>query len=143
MTGTLSASLAFCLPSATGPNALVFAFKEIKVIDMVGLEYQPLSVSHHQITLRLFHNHSERSTHLTQTTFSIQILSILRYSDKRCSPTKQLQIRTGLAMNAISVLITVAATSSWVYRMLDLTEYPCWADPNDNITCNFTMSTPS
>ncbi|KAL5270158.1 hypothetical protein ACHWQZ_G001031 [Mnemiopsis leidyi] len=85
MTGTLSASLAFCLPSATGPNALVFAFKEIKVLDM---------------------------------------------------------IRTGLAMNAISVLITVAATSTWVYTMLDLNEYPCWADPNDNITCNFTMNSP-
>ncbi|XP_063689332.1 Na(+)/citrate cotransporter-like [Bolinopsis microptera] len=81
MTGTLSASLAFCLPSATGPNALVFAYPEIKVIDM---------------------------------------------------------IRTGLVMNFVCVLLTVAATSTWVYTMLDLSEYPCWADPNDNITCTFT-----
>ncbi|XP_063693484.1 Na(+)/citrate cotransporter-like [Bolinopsis microptera] len=35
ISGTISASLAFCLPSATGPNALVFTFKEIKVIDML------------------------------------------------------------------------------------------------------------
>lgn len=33
--GTIAASLAFCLPSATGPNALVFSFKEIRVIDML------------------------------------------------------------------------------------------------------------
>ena len=37
ITGTISASLAFCLPSATGPNALVFSFKEITVLDMVSL----------------------------------------------------------------------------------------------------------
>lgn len=36
ISGTVSASLAFCLPSATGPNALVFTFKEIRVIDMVS-----------------------------------------------------------------------------------------------------------
>lgn len=79
MTGTLSASLAFCLPSATGPNALVFAHPEIRVIDM---------------------------------------------------------IRTGLIMNFICVLITVAATSTWMYNMLNLSEYPCWADETDDIYCN-------
>ena len=38
-------------------------------------------------------------------------------------------------MNAMSVLITVAATSSWVYTMLELSEYPCWADLADDVTC--------
>lgn len=35
ISGTIAASLAFCLPSATAPNALVFTFKEIRVIDML------------------------------------------------------------------------------------------------------------
>ena len=36
ISATVAASLAFCLPSATAPNALVFSFKEIRVIDMVS-----------------------------------------------------------------------------------------------------------
>ncbi|KAL5262736.1 hypothetical protein ACHWQZ_G008214 [Mnemiopsis leidyi] len=46
ISGTVSASLAFCLPSATGPNALVFTFKEIRVIDMLrtGVIMNVLSV---------------------------------------------------------------------------------------------------
>ena len=46
------------------------------------------------------------------------------------------QIRTGLIMNFICVLITVAATSTWMYNMLNLSEYPCWADETDDIYCN-------
>ena len=46
-----------------------------------------------------------------------------------------IQIKTGLIMNLISVLITVMATSTWIYAGLGLSEYPCWADSTDNVTC--------
>ena len=34
-TACIAASLAFCLPSATGPNAMVFSFREVRVVDML------------------------------------------------------------------------------------------------------------
>ena len=35
MIGAQASNLSFCLPSATGPNVVVFSFKEITVLDMV------------------------------------------------------------------------------------------------------------
>lgn len=105
---TLCTSFSFLLPVSNPPNAVVYAYGHITIMDMVGPSVP--------ITIKTFFSAFDGT--------KLVILLLL------------LQVKAGLGVNVIGLLSVLLAVGTWGIPLFSLDSYPDWAPvlPNFNST---------
>ncbi|EMP41095.1 Solute carrier family 13 member 5 [Chelonia mydas] len=105
---TLSASFAFMLPVATPPNAIVFSYGHLRVLDMGKTVLTATSLP--SIGLRQRHKGPD----------PVPIVAN--------SKTSSSNAKSGIVMNIIGILCITLAINTWGRPMFSLDTFPSWAN---------------
>ena len=119
-----ASNFAFMLPVATGPNAIVYSFGHLKVIDMVRSHIIHLSQGHWHGKITHYTLIFIKKWHFFQTEYFILWL---------------FQAKAGFVMKVLSLIVITVAVNTWGHLCFDMKDTP-WDGANVTDTLMYNAS---